>query len=171
MIKTKIKLITLILVAGVTVSAHSLMITSTKIAYVNIEEIFTKMKKVNMAKKNLKDFIQERKTRIEETEKAIASVERRISGEDMPPEEVEEFTKMLVDKKAELKELMEESKRVISVREDEFKYEIMGDIYNKVREIAEIQGYTVILEKEVILFSMDSVTDITDEVLRGLNGE
>jgi Skp family chaperone for outer membrane proteins len=216
------------------------MMTSTRMAYVDIERVFNDIQEVRNAKDSLIKLIEDKKREIEETERAIASVRNKIknneiSGDVQPEEdqiekqsseesqnleetatqqtqenlpgenqenqvpvetqniqenrtqenagtqeevekkgripdfEIKEFEKILAEKEKDLKKLMEDSKRLIKGKEKEFKYEILGKIYEAVQNIAVDKGYSVIVDKEVILFSEESVVDITDEVIRNLN--
>ncbi len=214
-LKSKIFRIELILLLLVVSLSHSIMMTSNRMAYVDIEKVFNEIQEVRKAKEKLKYLIEEKKQIIGETERAIATVRNKISKavpsqeisastetipsseisastETIPSSEIsasteavpsrmqqatgrlpdfemEEFKKILDDKEKELKKLMEKSKQLIQGKEKEIKYKILGQIYETIQDIAMDRGYTVIVDKEIILFSEETVEDVTDEVIRSLN--
>lgn len=232
-------------------SVYAIMITSTKVAYVNIEKVYSEIAEVKELRVGLSRLIEKKKNEIEELERAIASVRNKlatdipvepvpeninmtspkidangIAAEDIPagkepenpqPEEKDiiveeeseavdktikeeqpaadvkkpeilqdlpvtshaaqkkdeigarELGKILDEREAELKKLMNDSKNLIINKEKEFKYRILGKIFDMIKEVADENSYTVILDKEMILFSDVSVTDVTDEVIKRLN--
>jgi Skp family chaperone for outer membrane proteins len=152
--------------------ARSVMLYSTRIAYVDVEKAFNNMAEVKTAREELENLLKNRSAKIEETERAIASVRNKIASQEqeLPPAEVEEFNRLLEYKQEELNELMKNSKGMMIEKEKEMKYRILGKIYDTIADIALKRGYTVILDKESVLFSESGVTDITDEVIRRLNG-
>ncbi|MFC2091153.1 OmpH family outer membrane protein [Elusimicrobiota bacterium] len=214
-----------------TVPVFSVMITSNRIAYVNIEKVYSEILQVKDARDDLAGLINEKKHQIEELERAIESIRSRITGEDkqtqqnpseavdlpgiglddpqddqnnsdnvsvteekviqektstedtvgekkqqqgykalnLPDFELEEFGKQLKKKEVELRQLMLESKKLISMKEQEYKHMILGNIYETVRTIASKGGYTLIVDKDIVLFSESSVVDITGEVIRNLD--
>lgn len=199
--------------------ARAMMVTSSRIAYVNIERVFSEMQGVEDARKKLKDLIEQRKMEIAETEDAIESIRSKMESKRMfadtvvPPAErkktepvsvstsaetadvetstgtaenedleesretqtpdfmgeIKELEKLLSDKEKDLERLMIESKRLLLRKEEELKHNIMGKIYDTIESVAREKGYTVILDKEVVLFSLESVNDITDEIIRKLD--
>jgi Skp family chaperone for outer membrane proteins len=238
MFRRKLSLVIILLLSAVT--AFSMMISSTKMAYVNIEKIYKEISQVEKARAELSSLIDEKKSEIEETERAIASVRNKVlnaeatavssqmpvsvpvqeqaqeesldstssqavevstgveeapaaaveqkeSVEDkniieaqpivdkpvaaprIPDFEIESFKAILAQKEKELKALMGDHKNYILKKEKEFEYRILGQIYDAVKKIALAKGYNVIVEKEVILYSEESVVDITDDVIRSLN--
>ncbi len=202
-LKSKIFTTELILLLLVVMPSYSIMMTSNRMAYVDIEKVFNEIQEVRKAKEKLKYLIEEKKQIIGETERAIATVRNKISKavpsqeisvstETIPSSEIsasteaapsrmqqamvrlpdfemEELKKILDDKEKELKKLMEKSKQLIQGKEKEIKYKILGQIYVTIQDIAMDRGYTVIVDKEIILFSEETVEDVTDEVIRSLN--
>ncbi len=247
--RIKLAVITLLILAF---SINAMMVTSARMAYVDVERVFDEINEIKLARKKMKSLIDEKKRAIEDTEHAIASVRNKISGgitvpvqvseqkpaeslednsedstkqedqvidekeesskqadelsvsekeenvsEDeviyemdknvlkepevskekeqkkivLPPFEIEEMNKMLNKKEEELKNLMETSKKLIEGKGKEFKYKIFSKIYEAIKNIADNNDYTVIVDKEMILFAKKSVIDITDEVIRSLNEE
>ena len=56
----------------------SMMIESSRIAFVNVRKVFREMERVRKTKNELDEIIQRKKLEIEETEQAIASVRKKI---------------------------------------------------------------------------------------------
>jgi outer membrane protein len=170
LLKNKIQILLILIFCFV--PARSVMIYSTRIAYVDVEKAFNTLTDVKSAREKLENLLKAKCAQIEETERAISAVRNKIADQeqDMPPSEVQEFKDLLEHKQEELKQLMKNSKSMMVDKEKEIKYEILGKIYDTVTDIALQGGYTVILDKEAVFFSETGVTDITDEVIRKLNG-
>jgi len=169
-LKNITKFISIIILCG-SLDVSAVMISSVKIAYVDVEEVFNSLIKVQETRRSLGKLMEEKKNQIQETEEAIQAVKNKIElqREQLPPSEVEEFARLLQQKEEDLKELIADSKELISGKEKESKYEILGEIYDMIDEIASREGYTVILEKEAVLFSKESTVDITEDVIARMN--
>lgn len=152
-------------------SSLAMRITSTRIAYVNVEKVFGEISEIKRARQELKRTLVERKEQVARLEEEIQSIQTRLSEQEeiILPEDKEEFEKMLETKKEELQNLKEESREFISSREEELLQKIMGDIYDAVGEIAQGDDYTVILDRDSVIYSEDDVSDITEEVIKYLN--
>jgi hypothetical protein len=79
-----------------------------------------------------------------------------------PPEEVIEV------KKERLNEMIEKMKGELTGLEKEITHQILGKIYDVVREIAEVEGYAIVLDKKNILYS-EMENDLTEKVISRLN--
>jgi hypothetical protein len=79
-----------------------------------------------------------------------------------PPEEVIEV------KKERLNEMIEKMKGELTGLEKEITHQILGKIYDVVREIAEAERYAIVLDKKNILYS-EMESDLTEKVISRLN--
>ncbi|MEA3506343.1 MAG: OmpH family outer membrane protein [Elusimicrobiota bacterium] len=149
----------------------AMRITSTRIAYVNIEKVFEELSEIKKARQELQRTLEERKEKVARMEEELESIQTRVIEQEevVLPEDREEFEKMLETKKEELKNLKEESREFVVSREEDLLLKIMGDIYDAVGEIAHVDDYTVILDRDSVIYSEDDISDITEEVIKYLN--
>ncbi len=77
----------------------------------------------------------------------------------------------IIWKKEELDDMVKEGEKEILKKEKEIKYQILGKIYDVIREIAKKEGYTVVLDKSNVLYSEKSADDLTEKVIKKLNKE
>ena len=164
-------ILTALILISSPLNLHSVMISSVRIAYVDVGKVFEQLQKVEDFRSELRQIVKEKKEEIEELERAIASVRHKVLNQkdELPAFEVEEFESLLTKKEKELRQLMEESKLLIKGKEKEYKYKILGEIYEVINSVASRDGYTVVLEKNLVLFSEETVYDITDEVINKIN--
>ncbi len=149
----------------------AVIISSVRIAYVDIEKVFEGLNVVEESRNELRELIEDKKKEIEKLEKVIAAVRNIILLQqyNLPPSAIDDFKNMLDAKEKKLGKLVNESKEFVAGKEKEYKYKILGRIYDTIQKIAMDEGYTIILEKELILFSRNESVDITAEVIKVIN--
>ncbi len=167
---------------------RAVMLSSERIAYVDIERIFNEYKSTKQAKERIEREIKSRRNEITTLEKEIrelelASKERQrvepvaITGL-VGEEKIEISTAPVVReqlpeeairlKKKRLDELTEKTGQELARLEEEITRQILGKIYDVVKEIAQAEGYAVVLDKKNVLYSaMDN--DLTEKVIKKLN--
>ncbi|MFH1353266.1 MAG: OmpH family outer membrane protein [bacterium] len=69
--------------------------------------------------------------------------------------------------KEERKELSEKAGSVIKGMQSGYSVQIMGKIYDAIKEVADFHGYTVVINKSECLYGIPA-SDLTDEVLKKL---
>ena len=69
--------------------------------------------------------------------------------------------------KKERKELSEKADSVIKGMQSGYSDQIMGKIYDAIKEVADFHGYTVVINKSEFLYGIPA-SDLTDEVLKKL---
>lgn len=77
------------------------------------------------------------------------------------------ISEQISELKTEKKRLSKEAKDNIKNMSGEYSIQIMGRIYDAVKEVADFHGYTVVMNKSECLYGIPS-TDLTDEVLEKL---
>ncbi|MGM0441168.1 MAG: OmpH family outer membrane protein [Elusimicrobiota bacterium] len=170
--KTLIKFILGIsLVLGGYSTAEAMKLTPSRVAYVKVEKVFNELKRVHKAKDSLQNLIDDKKDKIEETEDAIEDVTKKLDNQndELSEEEIENFEKSLDEKREDLKKLKLDSKKIIEEEEEKLRHNIMGEIYDTIKRVAEESDYTVILNKDMVLFSVDKQVDITDKIIREMD--
>jgi len=169
-------------------SVRAVMLSSERIAYVDIEKVFNECKSTIQAKKKIEGRIEIRRNEIDRLEKEIRDLEmtskKRKEAEPVPAtglvgeEKVEistapAVTKPLPEEVIELKkerldEMIEKMKGELTRLEKEITHQILGKIYDVVREIAQAEGYAIVLDKKNILYS-EMENDLTEKVINRLN--
>lgn len=163
------------------------MLSSERIAYVDIEKVFNECKSTKQAKKKMEGEIETKRKKVAELERELRDLEvASREGEIIEPmpntglvgEEVEISTPIVVGKplpeevisvkKKELNETVEKMKEELTRLEKEITYQILGKIYDVIREIARDEGYAIVLDKKNILYS-EMENDLTEKVIKKLN--
>jgi len=147
------------------------IISSTRIAYVDIEQVYEELDEIEHYREEIKSLLYSKKEEIEGKEKEILELKKLIEEEmeELSSEEIEEYEYKISGLEEELEKDRVETKRMILFREEELKYEIYGKIYDAVEKIAQNEGYNVILKKDTVLYSEDSVEDITEKIIEKIN--
>jgi len=166
----------------------AVMLSSERIAYVDIERVFDEYKGTKQAKEKIEREIKTRRSEIATLEKEIRDLELTsrekervepvaVTGlaekEKMEISTAPVVTKVLPEeeirlKKKRLDELIATTEQDLAGLEKGISRQILGKIYDVVREIAQAEGYAVVLDKKNILYSeMDN--DLTEKVIKKLN--
>jgi len=166
---------------------RAVMLSSERIAYVDIDRVFDECKGTKQAKEKIEGEIKTRRNEIAGLEKEIRDLEvASKKGEIIEPvsttglvgEEVEISTVPIVseplpeevirEKKKRLNQMVEKSKEELARLEREITHQILGKIYDVIREIAQDEGYAIVLDKKNILYS-EMENDLTEKVIKRLN--
>ena len=167
---------------------RAVMLSSERIAYVDIERVFDEYKGTKQAKMKIEREIETRRSEIDRLEKEIKDLEvtakRRERVEPVPTtglvgeEEVEISTAPVVSeplpeevirlKKEKLNEMTKNIEKELTGLEKEITHQILGKIYDVIREIAQAEGYAIVLDKKNILYS-EMENDLTEKVIERLN--
>lgn len=181
------------------VPAPGVVITSQKMAYVDMEKVYENLIVVHQARAELENLIQQKKEEVKELEKNVEDLrkdiarikkeeptntdeveESRISGNadenvqnietpDVPETRLGELKNSLDEKKTRLQELKELAEKNIRETEQSYRRRIMSKIYDVLENIAQKEEYTAVLDGEVIFFTGEDVVDITNKVIEELN--
>jgi len=167
---------------------NAVMLSSERIAYVDIERIFEEYKGTQQAKKKMQLEIETRRKEIDRLEKEIKDLEAtRKKGEVWEAEPITglvggegvEFSTVTVvrqpipeetveSKKKNLSGKVEDMKEELTRIEEEVTHQILGKIYDVIREIAREEGYAIVLDKKNVLYSQIE-NDLTEKVIKKLN--
>ncbi|MFB0526802.1 MAG: OmpH family outer membrane protein [bacterium] len=166
---------------------RAVMLSSERIAYVDIDKIFDQYKGTKEAKEKIEREIKTKRNEIAKLEKEIkdlevASREKKrvepVATTGLTGEETEISTGPVIAKplpeevirlnKEKLNNMVEEMKKELTRLEKEITHQILGKIYDVIREIAQAEGYAIILDKKNILYS-EMENDLTEKVIQRLN--
>ena len=138
-----------------------------KFGAVDIQKVLNESETGKKAKSDLEVLIRSKQATIDEKGKAIEkmkadiekqasvlSAEARKSKEDELEKQVREYQRLVQDSQAEIKK-----------KEAEFTDSILKDIRDIIDKIGEEKGYTLIIEKGMVIYSNKGI-DITDVVLK-----
>jgi Skp family chaperone for outer membrane proteins len=171
-------------------SVKAVMLSSERIAYVDIERVFDEYKSTKQVKKKMEAEIETRRSEIDRLEKEIKDLEvaskKTETIESVPitglvgEEKVEISTAPVVTKplpeeviklkKEKLTETVDKMKDELTRLEKEITHQVLGKIYDVVREIAQAEGYAIVLDKKNVLYS-EMENDLTEKVIKKLNLE
>lgn len=166
----------------------AVMLSSERIAYVDIDRVFDEYKGTKQAKEKIEREIETKRSEIAKLEKEIRDLEvaarKKERVEPVPitglagEEEVEISTGPVITKplpeevirlnKEKLNKMVKKMKEELARLEKEITQQILGKIYDVIREIAQAEGYAIILEKKNILYS-EMENDLTEKVIQRLN--
>jgi len=172
-------------------------ISTQRLAFVDVDRIYEKFPMKALAEKEIKLRKEEYRIKLDEMDKKIRELELKQALEAAEPEiEISTHTEVTSSTQAvsavadapeistetvkelsiseQISELKEEKKLLTKEAKDsvknlsgEYSIQIMGRIYDAVKEVADSHGYTVVINKSECLYGIPS-TDLTDEVLKKL---
>lgn len=190
------------------------VLSSTRIAFVDIARVFNEYKGTRDAKKKVSEEIRIKREEIimmevgiKELEKKIAVTKVTLTGlvHDEDIMTLEEYKlqfdtsslktensevidstgaievtastdtvklsekELLVRKKKEIEDMIQNVKESLLDMEGIMKDRIMGHIYDMIKEVAEEEGYYIVLNKEDVLFSEEESIDLTEKIIQKLN--
>lgn len=161
--KIALMALALVFVFGTVVKAES---PAMKIAYVDLSKIFdeynkTKEYDVAIEKKHgeMKQVYDGKLAKIKESEQKLAL---------MKENEKAKLQSQIDKDKNDLTEYARQKQTDLKKERDEKIREILGDIEKTVREIADKDAYTLILNDKVLIYGNDSL-NITAQVVKALN--
>lgn len=138
-----------------------------KFGAIDIQKVLNESEAGKKAKSDLESLIKTRQSAIDEKGKAIEklkgdiekqasvlSAEARKSREDELEKSLREYQRIVQDSQAEIKK-----------KEGEFTDTILKEIRDLIEKIGEDEGYTLIIERGMVLYSNKGI-DITDNVLK-----
>jgi len=138
-----------------------------KFGAIDIQKVLNESEAGKKAKSDLESLIKTKQSSIDEKGKAIEklkgdiekqasvlSAEARKSREDELEKNLREYQRIVQDSQAEIKK-----------KEGEFTDTILKEIRDLVEKIGEDEGYTLIIERGMVLYSNKGI-DITDNVLK-----
>ena len=77
----------------------------------------------------------------------------------------------LEKRRKEIADIITETKESLLDTESTASDRIMGRIYDIIKEVAEQEGYYIVLSKDDVLFSEEESIDLTEKVISRLNEE
>lgn len=141
-----------------------------KIGVIDIQKVLNESEEGKKAKSNLETLIKSKQSIIDEKGKAIEKLKSEIEKQssvlsvDARKNKEDELEKLIRD----YQRLVQDSQTEIKKKESELTDIILREIQEIVSKIGEKEGYTLIIEKGMIVFSSKDI-DITDNTLKKYN--
>ena len=145
----------------------SFSVKLTRIGYIDIQKIIDKV----AADNNLIAVLEGKKSeyikKAEELAKKIKLLKEKLEKEEttLSDERKKELNEEILFKKDELKQFLDEKNNELKNKEDKLSFTVLKEIYHTIKKIAEIKGYSIILEKNSSIIYADTKIDITQKLL------
>ena len=174
---------------------HAETISTQRLAFVDLDRIYEKFPMKALAEEEIELKKEEFRRKLDEADKKIRELELKQELESREPEialstqtevvsstqtvsadspqdiSTETVRAVLSEQisalKKERKELSEKAGSVIKGMQSGYSVQIMGTIYDAIKEVADFHGYTVVINKSECLYGIPA-SDLTDEVLKKL---
>jgi len=167
---------------------YAVMLSSERIAYVDVQKVFDEYKGTKEATRKLSEAMRIKREELILAENEIREMEKRIemvqqeTGQEaltglVAGGEITESTgavklsplEVLGRKKEKIENMVRDTEETLLLKEDEIRQQILGQIYDVIREIAEEEGYSIVLSRDDVLYVEKSSVDLTDRVIKKLN--
>lgn len=138
-----------------------------KIAVVDIQKVLNESEAGKKAKKDLESLIISKQNIIDEKGKAVekfkSDLEKQVSvlSADARKNKEDELERMI----REYQRLVQDSQTEVKKKENDLTDAILKDIKEIVEKTGESEGYSIILEKGMLIYSSNSL-DITDSIIK-----
>jgi outer membrane protein len=142
-----------------------------KLAFVDVQRALNECEAGKTAKANFRVKVQsvEQKLQGEENDIARLKDELEKKGMLMKPEQRQSLQDEYVSKAKNFERNYKDSKDDLEHKDQEMTGMIIHDLAQVVRDVGEKNGYTMVMEKNSILWGTPGI-DITDQVIRSYNG-
>lgn len=140
---------------------YAISLSTQYIAYVDIEKVFDQFYKTQQVEKELAASRKSQPKKMEELKNRIAALKEQLLTAPTTSLQAQ-----LQTAETELEELPNLQKQ----KEETLTKELMGEIYEQIKDICSERGYTVVLDKRMAIYGTEEI-DITGEVLRRLNAD
>ncbi len=143
-----------------------------KIVYVDLKQAFEESLAGKSAKQKFNNEMQRKQSVLDQKKKALEGAQRDFESQKMmlSEEARKEKERELMEKLQELKYLYKDNQEELRSFDEKTTKGILSNLQEIVTQIAEKEGYTMVLEKteSAILFAPDSM-DITEKVIKQYN--
>lgn len=159
-----------LLLAAMMLIPVSLNAESIKFGSIDVQKVLNESESGKKAKNDLEGLIKSKQSTIDEKGKAIeklkADIEKQVSvlSADARKSKEEELEKSI----REYQRLVQDSQAEIKKKEADLTESILREVKDLVEKTGEAEGYALILEKGMILYSSKGI-DISDAILKKYN--
>ena len=157
---------------GIISSAGVIMAAGLKIGYVDIAAVFDQYSETKKAKLALEKEIKSKQDAIQKMSDEVKNLRQalEVQQEALNPEDKKAKLADIERKSQDLQKFTEESERDLTKKESDLTQGILAKIYAAVQVIGREKSYTLILDKNGVIYGADS-WNITDDVLKRLEDQ
>ena len=139
-----------------------------QIACVDVQKIMNEISKDSILRKilnkNQSDFLNEAETLAREINRLKSIIEQE--GDNLPNAKIEAIRADILTKEIKLKEYLDGRSSFLRKKESIYSEDILRNIYRYIKQVAEKEGYSLILEKTTAVVYADDKVDITPLILK-----
>lgn len=142
-----------------------------KLAYVDVQRALNECEAGKTAKGEFRVKVQSVEQRLQTEQNDVAKLKDELEkkGMLMKPEQRQSLQDEYIAKAKNFERNFKDTKEDLERRDQEITGKIIHDIAEVIRDVGEKSGYTMVLEKQSILWGAPGI-DITDQVIRAYNG-
>lgn len=165
------RLIAVIIVGTIITTAGMGLAAGLKIGYVDIASIFDQYSETKKAKLVLEKEIKAKQDTIQKMSDEVKNLREGLEAQQSTiPIEDRKNTAQEIDRKAQdLQKFTEDSENELSRKESELTQNILAKIYAAVQQVGKNKGFSLVLDKNNVIFGIDS-WNITADVLKAVEG-
>jgi outer membrane protein len=160
----------MVVAAFITLLAAAPAFAEVKLAYVDIQRALNECNAGKQAKAQFQVKVQAAEGKLQAEQKQLQELKDELEkkGMLMKPEQRQNLQDEYVGKVRDFKRQYNDYREELARKDNEMTGRIVHDLAQIVQQIAQRQGYTMVLEKGSILWGAPSI-DITDQVIKTYN--
>ncbi len=141
-------------------------------AYVDLQKIFQEYQKKKDLEVRLRQETETGQKKLEEMREELERLKKEYETQELllTEEAKKERQEEITAKVKEVESLRQKISNQIKVRQDQYTQEIIQDIINKIKQIAEREGYIYVFDKAALVYAAP-IQDITGLIIDELNKE
>jgi outer membrane protein len=143
-----------------------------RIAFVDTKKVFDEYTRTKEMTQTLEDAVKRLETDFKARQEEIASLESKLTKQRLfidDPAQLSRMEEEIRQKKDSLRQLVQTGQQAIEEKQDELAEPILEEIRGAIREMGKQEGYSAILEKQLIVIYDEPGLDITGRVIAVLN--
>lgn len=144
--------------------------TSLKIGYVDVRKVFDSCTATQQATLSLKKEIESKQGSLAKEEDEVVALQKELREKEIVLSEIEKNKrqKEIEEKMASLQKRVETARQELATKERQLTESIIKIIQSIITEIAKKENFSLILEKDSILYGED-IIDLTGKVIEKIN--
>ena len=142
---------------------------SVRVAFVDMPRILAEAPQMQAARARIEQRFRSRNTELARRESALKALEQRLTLEVMSLTKAQSdvLSKLILTERRDVRRLRESLSSEFKARSDEELSQVAQDLNQAVREIAEAEGFDIVLSANVVYYSPR--VDVTEQVLKRLS--
>ena len=166
------KFIAALILSVILTTAGTILAAGLKIGYVDVAMVFDQYSETKKAKLALEKEIKSKQDAIQKMSDELKNLRQGLEAQQATLSADDKKTKLAdIDGKAQdLQKFTEESEGDLTKKESDLTQGILAKIYAAVQAIGKDKGYTLILDKNSVIYGADS-WNITDDVVKSLEDQ